>query len=155
MALSFSVGSNEKVYQCSPDVKVVVTENLDIPNSPQYTFIDFERWRLAYSDNGSIDISPINVHRTMIRVNKGALGVEYALLNEAGDIIGQISDFDQDGQPDRKVINDGKVIEVYVFIDNGWILSNNDENGRYVLDEERKKIYLKRDDKFGKYYKKQ
>jgi hypothetical protein len=122
----------------------VVTQDRD---DDTYTAISFGKWTVVSSSSGGLAVHDKSPYDATVAVSSKNIGIYYALLDDSGKIVGEVSDVDQDGLPDLKILNSGG-IEVY--IEGKWRSKHMDDNGHFIM-LNKKKVYLAVDPLFGKY----
>jgi hypothetical protein len=112
-----------------------------------YTVISFDKWRIVTSDSGGLAVHDKSPYEATIAVSSKNIGIYYALLDDSGKIVGEVSDVDQDGLPDLKIFINGKV---EVYIEGKWRSKQKDNNGHFIM-LNNKKVYLVVEPQFGKF----
>ncbi len=124
-----------------------VTVNIQKEVEATYKVISFDSWTLVTSTMGGVALHDKSPYDPTIAVNSKGVGISYALLDSNGNISGQVSDLDQDGLPDLKLLNNGN-IEVY--IQGMWRVKSKDDNGSFVIING-VRSYMDIDPAYGKY----
>ncbi len=76
--------------------------------------------------------------------------VQYDIFDDKGNVVGQVTDMDRDGQADVKLYrgSDGKAGRAYYFIDGNWYLKKNIDSKLVVFDSGRERTIEKIGRKF-------
>jgi len=131
--------------QCS---ELGITVNLHKEAEGEFKVITIDEWVAIASSKGGFAVHDESPYDATIGIRGKGKGIYYALLDSEKNIIGQVSDIDQDGFPDIKFVNTGKV---EVFIKGGWREKLKDDGGSFILLDNKNKYYLNKDPLTGKY----